>query len=211
MTLRDDYQTRYDQALSKAAINLETLILEYLEGEPGIDRVNARAKSVDRFMSKAEKENNDGTVKYSDPLNQIQDQIGARIIAFYLQDVERVKTIIHKYFRPVEEKRVVPDENRKFGYFGYHFVLLTPSDIAETIEDPSLVPQFFELQIKTLFQHAWSEAEHDLGYKPGQQPLTDDEDRRFAFASAQAWGADRIFSELLDERSDGNGDNTGKR
>jgi hypothetical protein len=26
--------------------------------------------------------------------------------------------------------------------------------------------------VKTLFEHAWSEAEHDLGYKPGEEPLT---------------------------------------
>jgi len=54
---------------------------------------------------------------------------------------------------------------------------------------------FFELQIKTLFQHAWSEAEHDLGYKP-TTVLSHDQKKRLAFTAAQAWGADQVFDEL---------------
>jgi putative GTP pyrophosphokinase len=57
------------------------------------------------------------------------------------------------------------------------------------------------LQVKTLFEHAWSEAEHDLGYKPGEAPLTPDQKRRLAYTSAQAWGADHIFDELFRARS----------
>jgi putative GTP pyrophosphokinase len=57
---------------------------------------------------------------------------------------------------------------------------------------------FFELQLKTLFQHAWSEADHDLGYKPSAE-LSLDQKRRLAFTAAQAWGADLIFDELYRE------------
>ena len=32
--------------------------------------------------------------------------------------------------------------------------------------DRERTPRFFELQVKTLFQHAWSEASHDIAYKP---------------------------------------------
>ena len=56
--------------------------------------------------------------------------------------------------------------------------------------------------MKTLFQHAWSEANHDLGYKPGSAPLTSDAKRRLDIPAAQAWGADRIFDELFRERTD---------
>jgi putative GTP pyrophosphokinase len=55
--------------------------------------------------------------------------------------------------------------------------------------------------VKTLFQHAWSEADHDVGYKPGSIPLTPEEKRKLAYTSAQAWGADQIFDELFQARS----------
>jgi putative GTP pyrophosphokinase len=67
--------------------------------------------------------------------------------------------------------------------------------------DKEQVPRFFELQLKTLFQTAWSEAEHDLGYKPGLKPLGRDEKRRLAYTAAQAWGAGRMFEELFQERT----------
>ena len=74
-----------------------------------------------------------------------------------------------------------------------------------------MVPAFFELQIKTLFQHAWSEADHDLGYKPGANMLTSDEKRMIALTSAQAWGADRIFDQLFRSRAGASGDATTNR
>jgi ppGpp synthetase/RelA/SpoT-type nucleotidyltranferase len=62
--------------------------------------------------------------------------------------------------------------------------------------DKDMVPQFFELQIKTMFQHAWSEANHDLGYKPESGELDPEHLRLLAFTSAQAWGADMVFNDL---------------
>jgi len=50
-----------------------------------------------------------------------------------------------------------------------------------------------QLQIKTPFRHAWTEASHDLAYKAAPQ-LTTLCKRKVAFTAAQAWGADQ-FSE----------------
>jgi putative GTP pyrophosphokinase len=83
--------------------------------------------------------------------------------------------------------------------------LVIPTDVIDDGMDQSLMPGFFELQIKTLFQHAWSEADHDLGYKPGERPLSSDEKRQLAYTSAQAWGADHMFDGLFRERSLGDG------
>jgi putative GTP pyrophosphokinase len=199
-TLEEHYRQRFARALEPIARAIERQLRGYLENEPRIDRVTARAKSLDRFLEKA-KATKSGKLKYSEPLRQIQDQIGARVITFYKADLEKISKVVQRYYRPVESREMVPDSVWKFGYFGLHYVLLVPSDVVPAGADKALVPEFFELQIKTLFQHAWSEANHDLGYKPGSTPLNADEERRLAFTSAQAWGADRIFDELFKERS----------
>jgi ppGpp synthetase/RelA/SpoT-type nucleotidyltranferase len=194
MTLEQDYSGRYTKALQPAAAALHALIVDYLAGIPRIDRVTVRAKSVERFIKKAATVVN-GEPKYSDPLSQIQDQIGARIVTFYLADVQAVADRIRKYLNPIEIKALVPDSESEFGYVGQHFILLLPSDVSAKLADTDLLPAFFELQVKTLFQHAWAEANHDLMYKPTFD-LSSDQRRKIAFTAAQSWGADMIFEEL---------------
>lgn len=198
--LQTEYSRRYDTVLVRLSDSLEKHISECLQGQQRIDRISARAKDIGRFVKKASTQA-DGELKYSDPLSQIQDQIGARVIVFYQSDVERIDELVKRYFRAIEYRKVVPDSESEFGYFGHHLILVLPTDIIEDGMDKSLIPEFFELQIKTLFQHAWSEADHDLGYKPGEQPLTAEQKRRIAFTSAQAWGADQMFEQLFRERS----------
>jgi GTP pyrophosphokinase len=195
--LEAEYRVRFDTVLARIAAAITAEISEYLKDEPRIDRVVARPKSVKRFLSKAATKSHDGGAKYSDPLHQIQDQVGARIIVFYPSDVPRISAIVERYFRPIEARSIVPDSEWEFGYFGKHYVLLLPSDVLAKLPDKSKAPDFFELQIKTLFQHAWSEADHDLGYKPEETPLSGDALRLLALASAQSWGADRIFDQLF--------------
>jgi putative GTP pyrophosphokinase len=194
----DTYKRRYWGSLTRVAIALESYLQAQFQEQPRIDRISARAKSPDRFIAKAAKMNEDGSPKYSAPLDQIQDQLGARIIVFYLRDVPSVSAIVDRYFRSIEVRNVVPDDRWKFGYTGKHFILSLPTDAIPQDLPVSDAPEFFELQIKTLWQHAWSEANHDLGYK-SENPLTDDQERRLAFTAAQAWGADRMFDELFGE------------
>src|SRR5271157_2647239 len=59
-----------------------------------VDRIACRVKSVDSFMDKAKKRNNDGTPRYMEPLRQIQDQVGARIVTFYKSDIPHIQKIV---------------------------------------------------------------------------------------------------------------------
>lgn len=190
-----EYSRRHETTLKPLARGLALHLIDRLVGVMRIDRVSARAKDPQRFLAKATKEA-DGKRKYGDPFSQIQDQVAARVTVFYLSDVEAVESTIKKYFNRIEETTIA-EEPKKFGYEGRHLILAIPEELFVDEEHPD-VPDFFELQIKTLFQHAWGEAEHDLAYKPAT-PLTDGQTREIAFTAAQAWGADQMFAKLFKE------------
>ena len=192
------YEALYHNILVPVAGQLERLVADHLRDVPHIDRVTARAKSPERFLAKAQRTDGEGNPRYSTPLTQIQDQVGSRVVVFYKNDVEPVGEVLMRYFRHIEEIEIVPDSEWKFGYFGKHYVLSLPGEAVPAGIELAAAPRLFELQIKTLFQHAWSEANHDLGYKPLEE-LNDDQKRRLAYTAAQAWGADRIFQELYEE------------
>ena len=151
-------------------------------------------KVCKKFLEKAAKLK-DGELKYKEPRRAVQDQIGARVVTFYNTDVERVWPLATQYYSKREYTSHVPESESEFGYVGKHFILNIPRDLYPTAFDFDLMPDVFELQVKTLFQHAWAEAEHDLAYKP-EVELDADEKRLFAFTAAQAWGADKIFDDL---------------
>ena len=190
------YRIRYEAALTSLASELQAYLAELFDGWPRIDRITARPKSIVSFFEKAQKIEN-GSPKYSEPLAQIQDQIGGRIVTFYLSDVEAISRRVEEYFGSIEVRRVIPDLPSEFGYEGKHFILFIPQDLKSGLPEEEC-PVFFELQIKTLFQHAWGEANHNLFYKP-VVGITREHRRQLAFTAAQAWGADWIFNQLANE------------
>jgi putative GTP pyrophosphokinase len=193
-SLKESYDQRYNRVLLPIAVILEKLLADHLKGRPHIDRIAVRAKSPKSFLAKALKREN-GKLEYKDPLGEIQDQLGARIIVFYTSDVKPTSQRVTRYFRHIEMLNKEPKSKSEFGYFGKHFILAVPDDAIPKKVRLENAPKVFELQVRTLYQHAWSEAEHDIGYKPGRK-LTKIEKRNFAFTAAQSWGADRIFQEL---------------
>ena len=196
--LPEEYQARWP-ALKGAADEIDLLLHECLDDLPHIDAIRTRVKEVIRFVEKAGRINPDsGELRYQHPLDDIQDQIGARVVVIYKSDVQPVANRVLDEFCEVEDRVVEQADPGSFGYEARHFVCVIPPDILEKCESP--VP-FFELQIATLFQHAWAEANHDLGYKPQCAPDYD-EQRHIAWAAAQAWGADRIFDQLRQGRGD---------
>lgn len=165
-------------------------------------------KEKESFVNKALKPKTDpntkeeiaGTLKYENPFVDIQDIIRARIVVYYLSDVEKIAKRIKDSLGGIEDNDFVNfDDYQKFGYQGRHLIVninkaLIPDELGL---NKYLIPSFFELQIKTLFQHAWSQAEHDLRYKEDEShPLTFEEKRMLAFAAAQAWGTDKVFDSI---------------
>lgn len=198
--LSEAYRIRYDAVLKPSARNLEALLIGRLSGAKRIDRIYARPKSIESFLTKAAKKINK-VAKYTDPMAEIHDQLAARVIVLFRDDIDSTADLVLKYFAKAEQTTKEPESDWAFGYFGVHLLLPTPVEVIPPDVDSNLAPPLFELQIRTLFQHAWAETNHDLGYKPDTN-LSSEEKRKLAFTSAQSWGADQIFSELHKVRCD---------
>jgi putative GTP pyrophosphokinase len=160
-----------------------------------IDRVSFRAKAVASFMKKAQEPKTG--VPYLDPLAEIEDQIGGRVLVFFRHDIDLVNELLRRKLRGVEFKRVAPDAPDSFGYESDHWICLIPlayrSDEWQAL---ARMPTTFELQVRTLFMHAWAEPEHNIGYKPNGK-VDPEITRRLAWVAASSWGADNMLDELL--------------
>lgn len=187
---KQQYEDRYPKLLEIAAV-IETELQRIIKPLKHIDSLSVRVKSIPKFVEKANRKD------YSNPLRDIQDQIGARIVVIFLDDIEIVKNEVVKEFHAAENGIREPDKPNQFDYEAYHVLCVIPLDVRSQYESPVEV---FELQIATLFQHAWAEANHDLAYKPNDPNVDRETARKIAWAAAQAWGADRIFNEIYSSK-----------
>jgi ppGpp synthetase/RelA/SpoT-type nucleotidyltranferase len=195
------YAERFD-LLAAASITLETRLAEQLAGLPHIDRVSFRAKGADSFLTKVTEAHADNP--YAEPLLEVEDQVAGRVLVLFADDEDAVTQAATQLFNPVEAIRHAPTKDAEFGYESFHSVFSIPDwALPEGWSARDDLPTMFELQIRTLFQHAYAEPQHDLGYKPSA-PLTSNEKRELAWIAAGAWGADQALVRVrkqLDERN----------
>lgn len=126
-------------------------------------QVTGRAKSVASFVEKSSSRK-----RYKDPRTQNTDFAGVRIITYLETDVARATQVIRETF--VVSSADSEDKSDKLGTdrVGYRSVHL----LCSFTPDRLALPEFaafaelkFEVQIRTAFQHAWAEIEHDRRYK----------------------------------------------
>jgi putative GTP pyrophosphokinase len=95
----------------------------------------------------------------------ITDLLGLRVITYFEDEVDLIGRLIERHFNVDYahsiDKRHLQSEGR-FGYRSLHYVCELPSD--GELDLGGSKPRF-EVQIRTMLEHAWAEIEHDLGYK----------------------------------------------
>jgi putative GTP pyrophosphokinase len=171
-------------------------LVETLLDDAGINylSVTGRAKSVASFAAKANRRTPDGGLLYTDPLHEITDHIGVRVITYVHSDVAAVADLLADQLEILDD-RDLGEETAREGRFGYasRHVLVAPKD------DHELTGRQASVQIRTVLQHAWAEFEHDIRYK-GTVPEehASDLDRRFTLAAGLLELADREFSAIRD-------------
>jgi predicted RNase H-like nuclease/ppGpp synthetase/RelA/SpoT-type nucleotidyltranferase len=161
--------------------------------EAGINylSVTGRTKTVASFAEKAAR-TAAGRPLYDDPLTQLTDQVGVRVITYVSGDVDAVADVLAEQVTVADDRDLGQEtaQEGRFGYASRHLLLdlVTPEG-----------QQLVQVQVRTVLQHAWAEFEHDIRYK-GTVP---DEharefDRRFTLAAGLLELADREFGEIRD-------------
>lgn len=187
-------------SLERIAGKIGGVLIEWLDDESiNYLSVSARAKGVDSFAKKAAKCHADGRPRYTAPLDQITDLLGARVITYIPEAVNRVCEIVTHEFNVVEEldKGAETRARGMFGYASKHFLVRLDHERQRLPEYRRIGDRVFEIQVRTAVQHAWAEFEHDVRYKVAiPAEVKPDFDRRFLLAAALLEMADREFTEI---------------
>lgn len=192
--LLENYQSRLS-ILNQLAVNLESETKDALERLPHVDRVYFRVKGAESFVAKARDARN--TPSYQDPLVEIEDQVAGRILVFFLSDISVMVSRLQRDFTQVESHRRRPEKDEEFGYESHHLVCVIPPQAKpREWSDFQNLPTTFELQVRTLFMHAWAEPQHGLEYK-GAEELPRHIRRELYWVAASSWGADQAFERVL--------------
>lgn len=152
--------------------------------------VTARVKSFESFFEKIDRK------KYSSPFDETEDFCGARIILYYLSDIEKVNEIIRKEFDVQNNENKGDDlDVNEFGYRSYHFIVKIKEKWLDTPNYRGLNDIKIEIQVRTVLMHAWAEIEHKLEYKNKDQ-VPKELRRKLSLISAKLEEADEQFQEL---------------
>jgi putative GTP pyrophosphokinase len=127
-----------------------------------IASLERRVKSKDSFLDKIERK------RYENPLEEITDIAGVRVVCLFEIDVEIIGFLIRNLFdvKASESKTELLGFD-KMGYQGDHYVVslgLGPRRFSGPRYD-DLVGYKCEIQVRTILQDAWAQLSHHLVYK----------------------------------------------
>ncbi|WP_406373508.1 hypothetical protein OG788_24820 [Streptomyces sp. NBC_00647] len=151
--------------------------------------VTSRVKTLDSFLEKIERKS------YSDPLAQMDDLAGIRVVCLFLADLDRVSDVLSSLFEVItKEDKVRQERVEVFGYMSHHYICRLSSTHVGPRYD-HIKDLRFEVQVRTILMDAWANASHYLSYK-NEESVPQDLLRDFAALSGLLFVADRQFEAL---------------
>jgi putative GTP pyrophosphokinase len=180
-----DFDDEYALAvapLSEFGKSLESLIKQLLaaKGIP-FHQVGYRVKLQDSAERKMARPRQQATGAGPRTLESFTDLLGVRVVTYFRDGIDDVAEVMRDEFtidwQNSVDKRATLDDDR-FGYLSMHYVAkLKPDCMTPKYENYGGIK--FEIQIRSILQHAWAEMEHDLGYK-SEAAIPRDFRRRFS-------------------------------
>jgi putative GTP pyrophosphokinase len=162
--------------------------------------VECRTKDVESFREKITRANK----QYSDPMQQITDLTGLRIIVYYLEDVDLVGHLIENEFTIDKDASVDKGQllqPTEFGYRSVHYIVSLSGTRNNLLEWHSHKGLVAEIQVRTVLQHAWAAISHALQYKR-EEDVPSLFRRRLSRLSGLLELSDEEFSALRKEQQD---------
>lgn len=118
-----------------------------------------RPKTISSLTQKIQRKS------YKDPLKEITDLAGVRIVCYYETDIQPIKEIINENFIVHEHIDKTDDLGvDKMGYHGSHFVV-SLGDRYSGARYEEFINLKCEVQVRTVLQDAWALISHHLVYK----------------------------------------------
>lgn len=168
------------------------------------DHVTTRVKEWRSLRSKSRKRRPDGTLMYPHPWQDIHDLIGVRVTTYHSTEIPRIIEALTEVFevRRSVDKTAQTRVSGSFGYGSHHLILrVPPARVAPVLQ--AYAGREFEVQIRTVLQHAWAEFEHDIRYKRrgNTGKLAPEVDRAFTLAAGLIELADQQFDLIAAQQS----------
>jgi ppGpp synthetase/RelA/SpoT-type nucleotidyltranferase len=98
----------------------------------------------------------------------VTDLIGLRVIVYFEDAVDAIGKLLETHL-PIDFAHSIDKRRRDSGTFGYRSLHYVCRVATAASDDAQVLPAeaSFEVQVRTVLEHAWAEIEHDLGYKSG--------------------------------------------
>lgn len=183
------YSEKYEMAISLAR-KVEVLLTDvFLNEKIHYHAIFSRIKKLDSCVEKYSRKG------YSSP-NEITDLVGIRIISYVKLETEEILKRVKELF-DVKETIDKSKELKKneMGYQSIHVVCGFDSERLKLPEYQRFKSERFEIQIRTILQHAWAEIEHDRRFK-FSGILPPEIDRGFTMLSGTLELADNEFDRI---------------
>jgi len=127
-----------------------------------LPEVSYRTKDLLSIIKKIRKKQREKEYNFS----SINDKLGLRIICLFQEDMNTVDSFIKNNFQVKKAEYKQEELNyNKLDYISNHYDLSIDSSHLYFSKHKQYSDLIFELQVRTLNQHAWSNAAHSLAYK----------------------------------------------